>query len=140
MNHDPIVNRAITTIRLLSVDGVQAADSGHPGMPMGAAPMAYVIWKKHLRHNPDNPHWYGRDRFVLSPGHGSMLLYSLLHLTGYDLPLEELEKLPPVGQQDAWTPRVRPHARRRDDDRSAGAGHGQRRRHGDGRSAPRRAD
>ncbi len=91
MNHDPIVNRAINTIRLLSVDGVQAADSGHPGMPMGAAPMAYVIWKKHLRHNPSNPQWYGRDRFVLSPGHGSMLLYSLLHLAGYDLPLEELK-------------------------------------------------
>jgi transketolase len=82
---------AINTIRLLSVDGVQKANSGHPGLPMGAAPMAYVLWQKHLRHNPKNPKWPDRDRFVLSAGHGSMLLYSLLHLYGYDLGLDELK-------------------------------------------------
>jgi len=81
---------AINTIRFLSADGVQHANSGHPGLPMGTAPMAYTIWTRHLRHNPENPNWPDRDRFILSGGHGSMLLYSLLHLTGYDLPLEEL--------------------------------------------------
>jgi len=81
----------INTMRFLSVDGVEAANSGHPGMPMGDAPMAYVLWKRFLRHNPNNPRWAGRDRFVLSAGHGSMLLYSLLHLTGYPLPLDELK-------------------------------------------------
>jgi transketolase len=80
----------VNAIRMLSVDGVEKANSGHPGMPMGAAGMAYVLWTRFLRHNPLHPKWYDRDRFVLSAGHGSMLLYSLLHLTGYDLPLEEL--------------------------------------------------
>ncbi len=74
------------------MDAVQKANSGHPGMPMGAAPMAYALWTKFLRHNPANPGWFNRDRFVLSAGHGSMLLYSLLHLTGYDLPLDELKR------------------------------------------------
>jgi transketolase len=73
------------------MDGVQKAKSGHPGMPMGAAPMAYVLWTRHLKHSPTNPHWHNRDRFVLSAGHGSMLLYSLLHLTGYDLSLDDLK-------------------------------------------------
>ncbi len=82
----------VNTIRMLSADAVQAAGSGHPGMPMGAAPIAYVLWTRFLRHNPANPQWPDRDRFVLSAGHGSMLLYSLLHLTGYDLPLEELKR------------------------------------------------
>lgn len=81
----------IDTIRFLSIDAVQKADSGHPGMPMGAAPMAYVLWDRHLAHNPADPSWFNRDRFVLSAGHGSMLLYSLLHLFGYDLPLDELK-------------------------------------------------
>src|SRR4026209_117929 len=83
---------AINTIRFLSVDAVQRANSGHPGLPMGAAGMAYVLWTRHLRHNPTNPGWPDRDRFVLSAGHGSMLLYSLLHLTGYDLPLEQIKR------------------------------------------------
>ena len=83
---------ALNTIRFLSADGVQQANSGHPGLPMGAAPLAYTIWTRHLRHNPANPKWPNRDRFVLSGGHGSMLLYSLLHLTGYDLPLDELKR------------------------------------------------
>lgn len=83
--------RSINALRFLSADGVQKANSGHPGLPMGAAAMAYTIWTRHLRHNPRNPKWAGRDRFILSGGHGSMLLYSLLHLTGYDLPLGELK-------------------------------------------------
>ncbi|MBE9472536.1 MAG: transketolase, partial [Chloroflexi bacterium] len=81
----------INTIRTLAMDGVQKAKSGHPGMPMGTADLAYVLWTRFLKHNPANPAWPDRDRFVLSAGHGSMLLYSLLHLTGYDLPLEELK-------------------------------------------------
>ena len=80
----------INTIRLLSADAVQRAESGHPGLPMGAAPMAYVLWQRHLRHNPEDPDWPNRDRFVLSAGHGSMLLYSLLYLTGYDLTMDDI--------------------------------------------------
>ncbi len=83
---------AINTLRFLSADAIQQANSGHPGLPMGAAPMAYTIWTRHLNHNPANPHWPNRDRFILSGGHGSMLLYSLLHLTGYNLPLDELKR------------------------------------------------
>jgi transketolase len=83
---------AINTIRFLSVDAVQKADSGHPGLPLGVAPMAYALWTRFLRHNPANPQWFDRDRFVLSAGHGSILLYSFLHLTGYDLPLEQIKK------------------------------------------------
>ena len=88
---DDLQLRAINTIRFLSADAVQQANSGHPGLPMGAAAMAFTLWTRHLRHNPRNPKWPGRDRFILSGGHGSMLLYSLLHLTGYELPLEELK-------------------------------------------------
>ena len=77
-------------IRALAMDAVEAANSGHPGMPMGMADIAVVLWNRHLRHNPANPQWPDRDRFVLSNGHGSMLQYALLHLTGYDLPMEEL--------------------------------------------------
>src|SRR3954467_5663843 len=82
---------SIDTIRTLSIDGVQKANSGHPGAPMGAAPMAYVLWTRFLRHAPTHPDWPDRDRFVLSAGHASMLLYSLLHLTGYEVSLEDLE-------------------------------------------------
>lgn len=82
---------AINTIRTLSIDAVQKANSGHPGLPMGAAPMAYTVWMRHMRFNPRNPHWANRDRFILSGGHGSMLLYSLLYLTGYDLSLDEIK-------------------------------------------------
>ncbi len=88
---DRLDRLAIDTIRTLSIDGVQAANSGHPGAPMGMAPMAYVLWTRFLRHAPTRPDWPDRDRFVLSAGHASMLLYSLLHLTGYDLPLAELQ-------------------------------------------------
>ena len=85
-------NLCINTIRGLSIDAVQKANSGHPGLPMGAAPMAFALWTRHLRFNPTNPHWFDRDRFILSAGHGSMLLYSLLHLTGYDVSLEDLKQ------------------------------------------------
>ncbi len=85
-------NLSINTIRFLSIDAVQKANSGHPGLPMGAAPFAYVLWTRFLKHNPSNPTWFDRDRFVLSAGHGSMLLYSLLYLTGYDLPLEQIQQ------------------------------------------------
>lgn len=87
----------INTIRFLAVDAVQKANSGHPGMPMGTAPMGYTLWTKYLKHNPRNPKWFDRDRFVLSAGHGSMLLYSLLHLTGYDVTLEDLKSFRQYG-------------------------------------------
>jgi transketolase len=89
----------INTIRFLSVDAVQKANSGHPGLPMGAAPMAYVLWSRFLNHNPADPNWFNRDRFVLSAGHGSMLLYSLLHLTGYDLSLDEIKRFRQLGSK-----------------------------------------
>jgi len=98
--------RTINTIRFLAVDAVEKASSGHPGMPMGAAPMAYVLWTRHLRHNPTDPQWVDRDRFVLSAGHGSMLLYSLLHLTGYDLPLEEIKNFRQWGSITPGHPEV----------------------------------
>ena len=94
----------INTIRFLTVDGVQKANSGHPGMPMGAAPTAYVLWTHFLKHNPGNPSWPNRDRFVLSAGHGSMLLYSLLHLTGYDLPISELQQFRQWGSKTPGHP------------------------------------
>src|SRR3979490_3534571 len=94
----------INTIRTLTIDAVQKAKSGHPGLPLGAAPMAYVLWTKFMRYNPRNPKWENRDRFLLSAGHGSMLLYSLLHLTGYDLPLDELKRFPQGGRQTPTQP------------------------------------
>lgn len=94
-------NRCINTVRTLSIDAVQKANSGHPGMPMGAAPMAFTLWTKYLKFNPQNPDWANRDRFILSAGHGSMLLYSLLYLTGYDLSLEDLKNF---RQPDSKTP------------------------------------
>src|SRR5665213_4476130 len=84
--------RCVNTLRFLSVDMVQKADSGHPGMPLGAAPMAYALWTHLLKFNPRNPFWVNRDRFVLSAGHGSALLYSLLHLTGYELSLGDIKQ------------------------------------------------
>ncbi len=94
----------INTIRTLSLDAVQKANSGHPGLPLGAAPMAYVLWTRFLRHNPKNPKWENRDRFLLSAGHGSMLLYSLLHLTGYDLSLDELKNFRQFGSKTPGHP------------------------------------
>ena len=95
---------SINTIRILSADAVQNANSGHPGMPMGAAAMAYTLWTQFLKHNPHNPQWFDRDRFVLSAGHGSMLLYSLLYLTGYDLPLDELKRFRQWGSKTPGHP------------------------------------
>ncbi|MBI3325326.1 MAG: hypothetical protein HYZ81_01290 [Nitrospinae bacterium] len=94
----------INTIRMLAVDAVEKAKSGHPGMPMGTAPLAYVLWTRVLKHHPANPTWPDRDRFVLSAGHGSMLLYSLLHLTGYDLPLDELTQFRQWGSRTPGHP------------------------------------
>src|SRR5690625_5914142 len=95
INVDPLTIDQLTvnTIRTLSIDGVEAANSGHPGMPMGMADVAYILWTRFLRHNPSNPDWFNRDRFILSAGHGSMLIYSLLHLAGYDLVLAVLRYL-----------------------------------------------
>ena len=95
---------AINTIRTLSIDAVQKANSGHPGLPMGAAPMAYALWTRHLRHNPRNPKWANRDRFILSGGHGSMLLYSLLYLTGYDVSLDDLKNFRQWGSKTPGHP------------------------------------
>ena len=99
-----ITQLSINTIRFLAVDAVQKANSGHPGLPMGAAPMAYVLWKNFMKHNPENPAWHNRDRFVLSAGHGSMLIYALLHLTGYDLPMEELKQFRQLGSKTPGHP------------------------------------
>ena len=94
----------VNTIRTLSMDAVQKANSGHPGMPMGMADVAYVLWTKFLKHNPNNPDWFDRDRFILSAGHGSMLLYSLLHLTGYGLELDELKNFRQMGSKTPGHP------------------------------------
>jgi transketolase len=91
-------------IRALSMDAVQKANSGHPGMPMGMADIAEVLWNDHLRHNPGNPHWSDRDRFVVSNGHGSMLLYSLLHLTGYPLTMDDIRAFRQFGSHTAGHP------------------------------------
>ena len=96
--------RSINTLRFLAADAVQKANSGHPGLPMGAAPMAYVLWTRHLRFDPKDPRWPGRDRFVLSAGHGSMLLYALSHLTGFDLPLEGLQRFRQWGSRTPGHP------------------------------------
>src|SRR5690349_23037399 len=95
---------AVNVIRALAMDAVQKANSGHPGMPMGMAEIAEVLWRRHLRHNPANPGWVDRDRFVLSNGHGSMLLYAALHLTGYDLPIGELRRFRQLGSRTPGHP------------------------------------
>ncbi len=99
-----IDNLCVNTIRVLSLDQIQTAKSGHPGMPLGASPMAYVLWDRFLKHNPKNPNWFNRDRFILSAGHASAMLYSLLHLYGYDLPLEELKRFRQWGSKTPGHP------------------------------------
>ena len=99
-----IMKKAINTVRLLAADGVQKANSGHPGMPMGAADYAFTLWAKFLRFDPQRPNWLGRDRFVLSAGHGSMLIYSLLHLFGYDLTLDDLKQFRQLGSKTPGHP------------------------------------
>ena len=101
---DAIDQLCINTLRFLALDAVQKADSGHPGMPLGAAPMAYVLWTRWLKHNPADPHWFDRDRFVLSAGHGSALLYGLLHLSGYALGLEDLKQFRQWGSRTPGHP------------------------------------
>lgn len=99
MSDSKLDQLSVNTIRALSMDAVEAAQSGHPGMPMGMADAAYVLWTRFLKHNPKNPDWFNRDRFILSAGHGSMLLYSLLHLSGYDLPLNEIRNFRQMGSK-----------------------------------------
>src|ERR1044071_1175465 len=120
--------RCINTIRVLAMDAVEQAQSGHPGTPMALAPAAWLLWTRYLKYDPAHTEWPDRDRFELSCGHASMLLYSLLHLTGYDLPLEEIRRF------RQWGSKTPGHAGRRDHDRPAGPGPGQRRRHGDRRA------
>ncbi len=103
---DDVDRLAINTLKFLAVDAVEAARSGHPGLPLGAAELAYLLFTRRLRHDPSDPHWRDRDRFVLSPGHGSMLLYGLLHLTGYDLPLDELKRFRQWGSRTPGHPEV----------------------------------
>jgi transketolase len=109
MTHTPspaMARRMATAIRMLAIDAVESAKSGHPGAPMGMAEIAEVLWNRHLKHNPRNPHWSDRDRFVLSNGHGSMLIYALLHLTGYDLPIEELKQFRQLHSKTPGHPEV----------------------------------
>ncbi|WP_244828817.1 transketolase [Caballeronia sp. TF1N1] len=104
--HTPDIRQMANALRMLAVDAVQQANSGHPGMPMGMAEIAVALWGRHLKHNPADPDWPDRDRFVLSNGHGSMLLYALLHLTGYDLPIEELKRFRQMGSKTPGHPEV----------------------------------
>ncbi len=138
MPNAPADEQRINAIRFLAVDAVQKANSGHPGMPLGAAATAYTLWTRHLRFNPEDPQWFDRDRFVLSAGHGSMLLYALLYLTGYDLTLDDLKSFRQLGSKTPGHPGVPAHAGRRSDDRSARTRRRQRGRFGDRRSASRR--
>src|SRR5262245_43066754 len=102
----PVFSFLTSAIRALAMDAVQKANSGHPGMPMGMAEIAEVLWNHHLRHNPANPNWPNRDRFVLSNGHGSLLLYALLHLSGYDLPIDELRRFRQLHSKTPGHPEV----------------------------------
>ena len=97
---------AVSAIRMLSVDMINQANSGHPGLPMGAAPMAYVLWSQFMNQNPSNNHWINRDRFVLSAGHGSALLYSLLHLSGYEVTLDDVKQFRQLGSKTPGHPEV----------------------------------
>ena len=99
-----IDTESINTLRFLSIDEVQAANSGHPGLPLGTAPLMYTIWDRFMKYNPENPNWFDRDRFVLSPGHGSALLYAMLHLAGYDLSLEDLKNFRQWGSKTPGHP------------------------------------
>ena len=97
---------AVNTIRTLSIDAIEKSNSGHPGLPMGAAPMAYTLWSRFMNHNPKNPTWFNRDRFVLSAGHGSMLLYSLLHLSGYGVEMEDIKNFRQWGSRTPGHPEL----------------------------------
>ena len=129
----------VNTIRALAIDTVQNANSGHPGLPLGAAPMAYALWTRVLKHNPSHPEWADRDRFVLSAGHGSTLLYSLLHLTGYDLPLDELKRFRQWGSHTPGHPEYGDTPGVEITTGPLGQGFANARRDGDRRAPPRRA-
>src|SRR3990170_1182970 len=101
---NPLDKLCINTIRTLSMDAVQKANSGHPGTPMALAPLAYMLWTRFLRYNPKNPNWFNRDRFVLSNGHASMLQYAILHLTGYDLSLDDIKNFRQWGSRTPGHP------------------------------------
>ena len=118
----------VNTIRTLSMDAVQKANSGHPGTPMALAPVTYLLYTRIMRHSPEHPDWPARDRFVLSAGHASMLLYSILHLTGYGVSLDDIKNFRQLGLADRRPPRVRPRAGDRDHHRAARPGHLDRRR------------
>ena len=124
--------RAVDTVRVLAMDAVEKAGNGHPGTAMSLAPAAYLLFQRYLRHDPTDPHWPGRDRFVLSCGHSSLTLYIQLYLSGYGLELDDLKQLRTVGLADPGPPRARAHRRRRDHHRPARPGPRQRGRHGDG--------
>jgi len=109
MSVSKVDNLCVDTIRFLAADGVQKANSGHPGMPIGMAPTAYVLWTKVMRHNPADPRWPNRDRFILSAGHGSMLLYSMMHMTGYDMTLDDLKSFRQWGSRTPGHPEYEPH-------------------------------
>ena len=104
MPNTPADEQRINAIRFLSVDAVDKAKSGHPGLPLGAAAQAYALWTRHLRVNPQDPHWFNRDRFVLSAGHGSALLYSLLYLFGFPLTLDDLKSFRQLGSKTPGHP------------------------------------
>ena len=106
--NNSIETLAVNTIRTLSIDAINSANSGHPGLPMGAAPMAYALWAHHLNHNSANAKWFNRDRFILSAGHGSSLLYSLLHLAGYNVSLEDLKSFRKLNSRTPGHPEPSP--------------------------------
>ena len=138
MPNSPAEEQRINAIRFLAVDAVQKANSGHPGLPMGAAALAYTLWTRHLHFNPRDPHWLNRDRFVLSAGHGSMLLYALLYLTGYDLTLDDLKSFRQLGSKTPGHPEAERTAGSRGHDRTARTRRGQLRRNGHRAGASRR--
>ena len=133
---NPLALAAINSIRSLSIDAVQKANSGHPGLPLGAAPMAYVLWQRHLKHSPRNPKWADRDRFVLSAGHGCMIHYALLHLTGYDLTLDDLKAFRQWGSRTPGHPETFVTPGVEATTGPLGPGDGQRGRHGHRRAVP----
>ncbi|MEB5482510.1 transketolase, partial [Shouchella clausii] len=106
LTKENISELSVTSVRTLSIDSVEYAKHGHLGMPLGAAPMAYTLYRNVLKHNPKNPKWYDRDRFVLSSGHGSILQYTLLHLTGYDVSLSDLKNFRKLGSKTPGHPEV----------------------------------
>src|SRR5258708_10860994 len=105
VNRSDLDQTCINAIRVLTIDAVQKANSGHCGLPMGMAPAAYLLYTRFMRHNPKNPKWFGRDRFVLSAGHGSMLLYILLYLTGYEITLDDIKQFRQLGSRTPGHPR-----------------------------------